>query len=330
MADNVILNPGAGGATAASDDIGGIQYQRVKLTLGADGVNDGDASETNPIPTSIKKFCILNESSSIAPLAGTATWTSTVFSTVSCGTGILVMFYADQDGTVYLDEQITGGAFRVTAYSPYTAGQVFAEMHVSHADNWRVRFVNGAVPQGTFEAKVSQIPWGIPWVTKIDPQMNGVTQFGGTAWLQRGQYSEDTSPPSAATAVWTIPAIATANSPSQSEGNLVSLSTNLEGKIRTVNDTDGAPAITRVSQNAASVMLVAANGTRGYTVIHNESDSNLKIKYGTTASATSYTYKIRPDETWEMPSDYHYEGQIDGIWDAAGGGAAQVTDMTHA
>jgi hypothetical protein len=51
MADNVTANPGTGGATFASDDIGGIQYPRVKVTLGADGANDGDVSATNPMPT---------------------------------------------------------------------------------------------------------------------------------------------------------------------------------------------------------------------------------------------------------------------------------------
>jgi hypothetical protein len=50
MADNTTLNPGVGGDTAAADDIDGVKYQRVKLTLGADGVNDGDVSASNPIP----------------------------------------------------------------------------------------------------------------------------------------------------------------------------------------------------------------------------------------------------------------------------------------
>jgi hypothetical protein len=36
MADNVAITPGAG-ATVATDDIGGVQYQRVKVALGADG-----------------------------------------------------------------------------------------------------------------------------------------------------------------------------------------------------------------------------------------------------------------------------------------------------
>lgn len=41
MADNVAVTPGTG-ATIASDDIGGIQYQRAKITLGADGVATSD------------------------------------------------------------------------------------------------------------------------------------------------------------------------------------------------------------------------------------------------------------------------------------------------
>lgn len=51
MADNYTTNPGTGGSTFASDDIGGVQFPRVKLVLGGDGVNDGDASATNPLAT---------------------------------------------------------------------------------------------------------------------------------------------------------------------------------------------------------------------------------------------------------------------------------------
>ena len=50
MADNVTANPGTGGATFATDDIGGVQFPRHKLIIGADGVNDGDVSAANPLP----------------------------------------------------------------------------------------------------------------------------------------------------------------------------------------------------------------------------------------------------------------------------------------
>lgn len=41
MADNFVFTPGSG-ANGASDDIGGVHYQRIKQTLGADGVATAD------------------------------------------------------------------------------------------------------------------------------------------------------------------------------------------------------------------------------------------------------------------------------------------------
>lgn len=49
MADNTTITPGSG-ATIAADDISSVLYQRGKITLGADGVNDGDVSDSNPMP----------------------------------------------------------------------------------------------------------------------------------------------------------------------------------------------------------------------------------------------------------------------------------------
>ena len=50
MSDNIIINPGVGGAIVATDEIAGIQYQRIKLIHGNNGINDGDISNTNPLP----------------------------------------------------------------------------------------------------------------------------------------------------------------------------------------------------------------------------------------------------------------------------------------
>jgi hypothetical protein len=52
MADNVTLNAGSGGDTVAADDIGGVKYQRVKNTFGADGVAT-DVSAVNPFPVGL-------------------------------------------------------------------------------------------------------------------------------------------------------------------------------------------------------------------------------------------------------------------------------------
>lgn len=48
MADNVAITAGSG-TTIATDDVGGIQYQRVKVTWGVDGTGT-DTSASNPLP----------------------------------------------------------------------------------------------------------------------------------------------------------------------------------------------------------------------------------------------------------------------------------------
>jgi hypothetical protein len=54
VADNVTLNPGAGGSVAAADEISaGVYAQRIKLIHGVDGVNDGDVAKTNPLPVAL-------------------------------------------------------------------------------------------------------------------------------------------------------------------------------------------------------------------------------------------------------------------------------------
>lgn len=50
--DNTVLNAGAGGDTIATDDIGGIKHQRVKLEIGADGAAS-DVHAGNPLPVNI-------------------------------------------------------------------------------------------------------------------------------------------------------------------------------------------------------------------------------------------------------------------------------------
>jgi hypothetical protein len=54
MADNFTASPGAGGDTFAADEIAGVKYPRSKIIIGADGVNDGDVSASNPLPTTLQ------------------------------------------------------------------------------------------------------------------------------------------------------------------------------------------------------------------------------------------------------------------------------------
>ncbi len=49
MSDNVVLNPGTGGDTVATDDVGGTHFQRIKLDVGGDGVSS-PVTTGNPLP----------------------------------------------------------------------------------------------------------------------------------------------------------------------------------------------------------------------------------------------------------------------------------------
>lgn len=55
MADNVTVVAGAYTAVVASDDVGSVQYQRVKVTWGPGGTaNDVDAAAGSPLPVQIR------------------------------------------------------------------------------------------------------------------------------------------------------------------------------------------------------------------------------------------------------------------------------------
>jgi hypothetical protein len=54
MADNIDVSPGTG-KTIAADDIGGVLYQRAKVTWGPDGTaNDTDVATGKPLPVQLR------------------------------------------------------------------------------------------------------------------------------------------------------------------------------------------------------------------------------------------------------------------------------------
>lgn len=88
----------------------------------------------------------------------------------------------------------------------------------------------------------------------------------------------------------------------------------------------GAPTLTNVASSASNVTLVAANPNRRGLIIYNESTAVLSIKFGATASATSYTQRLQPNTGYEMSAHTLYTGIIDGIW-ASANGSARITEL---
>lgn len=98
MADNVTANPGTGGATFATDDIGGVQFPRHKLVIGADGANDGDVSAANPLPVTgpltdaqLRATAVPISSASLTTIASAIKAEDSVFVTGDAGIQMLAV-----------------------------------------------------------------------------------------------------------------------------------------------------------------------------------------------------------------------------------------------
>lgn len=88
----------------------------------------------------------------------------------------------------------------------------------------------------------------------------------------------------------------------------------------------GAATLANIASSASNVTLLAANTARKRVIIVNDSSSILYIKFGAMASATSYSIRLYPNETYESPPFQVWIGQIDGVWSSASG-AARITEM---
>ena len=84
--------------------------------------------------------------------------------------------------------------------------------------------------------------------------------------------------------------------------------------------------LTNVVTGTISAVLLAANVARRQVFIYNDSNSTLYVKFGTTASVTSFTVLIPKNGAWESVLN-GYTGTIDGVL-SSGAGTARVTEVT--
>lgn len=118
-----------------------------------------------------------------------------------------------------------------------------------------------------------------------------------------------------------------------SQANVAEDSTNMGGTreiaglpVIASNESTSTSTLSNANSSASSGTLIAANAARKGLIIYNDSVETVLIKYGSTASTTSFTTAIQPGEEWSMPKPV-YTGIIDGIWLAADG-AARITELT--
>lgn len=100
----------------------------------------------------------------------------------------------------------------------------------------------------------------------------------------------------------------------------------LKQLIGIVGSTTGTP--TSVTASTSSVQLLAANANRAGATIFNASSAVLYVRLGAgTASASpgGYTLPMNSGGYLELP--FAFGGAVSGIWSAADGGAAIITEV---
>jgi len=91
--------------------------------------------------------------------------------------------------------------------------------------------------------------------------------------------------------------------------------------------TSATATLSNVAASATSVTALASNSSRESAIFYNDSTSACYLKFGTTASTTSFTYKLRAAETLIVDGTPVYTGRVDAIWDSATG-SLRVTELT--
>ena len=86
-------------------------------------------------------------------------------------------------------------------------------------------------------------------------------------------------------------------------------------------------SVTSVVSAAVSTSILASNANRRMAILFNDCDKAVYVKLGATASTTSFSYKLSPAQTLELPIPL-YTGAIDAIWDATPTGSMRVTEIS--
>ena len=161
----------------ATDKISGVDFQRMKLTLGADGVNDGDVSSTNPMPIGIydadgnaieshvdadgERYLGVaaiqavhgddnNSSTTNLTAANSYTFTGTATSTLGV-VGLQWSLKTDQNCTVYIDQSPDGTNWDITDSFEYYASLGGDGGTVQAVNSyWRIRVILSGTTATTY------------------------------------------------------------------------------------------------------------------------------------------------------------------------------------
>jgi hypothetical protein len=90
--------------------------------------------------------------------------------------------------------------------------------------------------------------------------------------------------------------------------------------------TASTASISNVVATTSSTQILAANAERKLAIFVNDADQPCLVKFGETASSSSFTYKLLAGDILELPTPI-YTGRIDAIWTNAVTGNMRVTEL---
>ncbi len=227
--------------------------------------------------------------------------------------------YAEKVVAVNADGTALGSTGLVAEDTAHVSGDTGRLALAVRSDNNATTFTTTA---GDY-SPISVSPRGELYV--IQAAGNGVGASGTTA------HAEDAAAGSGDLGVFSLSVRRDADGTTTgADGDYSEFQTDSRGSLRTVSVQRAATStLTNVNNSASSVTVLAANVARRGATIYNDdtaiSGAVLKIKFGATASSTSFTVAIQPAGYFEVP--FGYTGIIDGIASAATG-TARVTELT--
>jgi hypothetical protein len=296
MADNVII-PATGSGTAtpeiATDDVGGAHYQRVKLDVGGDGVSVPVEDFDGNLPV------VITETANVGIVSSAITLPIGIFDPTNSNqadvtvAGRLKVEAHDGGSTLSVDDG--GGALTVDGT-------------VGVTDNGGSLTVDGTVSVNTLPAGDNNIgDVDVLSLPALPAGTNAIGKLAANSGVDIGDVD-----------VTSLPALPAGN-------NNIGDVDIASSVVLTTKQAASTGTLANVASSATSVTVLASNAARLGATIHNDSTEILYVKFGTTASATSYTVKMVADAYYEVP--FGYTGRIDGIW-ANANGNARVTELT--
>jgi hypothetical protein len=365
MADNVSTVADANATLPAStaiatDDVGGVHYQRIKLDVGADGAASPVGAAGLPVNDAGGSLTV----DGTVGVSGSVAVTGTFFQAtqpVSVASAVPVTDNGGSltvDGTFWQATQPVSGTVTANAGTNLNTSLLAteAELEATTAATLAVGTAVAAVETAIEDLGADADAADIVYLAKLDDIIaateatqaavqtidNAISgsemQVDVVASLPAGTNNiGDVDVASIAAGdnnignvdVVTLPALP-AGTNNIGDVDVLTLPA-LPAGTNNIGDVDvvSMPSVTtdthsNVASSASNVTLLASNASRKGAAIYNDSTAILYVKFGATASATSFKVAMAAASYYEFPQPI-YTGIVDGIW-ASANGNARITE----